>query len=161
MSAPLAKSTKMKQRRYLNEDGSISTVEIPVVKNKVEPINIVSPNESEIDDDDDCLSQFKGTCFFKPKISEPEPKPEPEPILAQEPKQILAQDDTKTNKTNIQFLKGWTINIDKIPQYASFKSTFEVTLDYKLLKLIYDSDDPIYTEDRKQIECWQIFKRAI
>lgn len=150
MSAPLAKSTKMKQCRYLNEDGGISTVEIPVVKNKVEPINIVSPNESEIDDDDDdFLSQFKGTCFFKPKISEPEP--EPELILAQESKQILAQDDTKTNKTNIQFLKGWTINIDKIPQYASFKSTFEVTLDYKLLKLIYDSDDPIYTEDRKQL----------
>ena len=54
-------------------------------------------------------------------------------------------------KTIIKFLKSWTIDTDNLPQYTAFKGTFDVKLDYPLLKLIYDSDEPIYTEDRKQL----------
>ena len=54
-------------------------------------------------------------------------------------------------KTIIKFLKSWTIETDSLPQFSAFKGTFDVKLDYPLLKIIYDSDEPIYTEDRKQL----------
>ena len=44
-----------------------------------------------------------------------------------------------------------TIDINKVKKYASFKFDIDLELDYKLLKFMYESDDPCYTEDRKKL----------
>lgn len=50
----------------------------------------------------------------------------------------------------IQFLKNWTIDLNKLPQYTSFKGKFELELDYHLLMIIGQSTNPVFTDDRKQ-----------
>lgn len=51
----------------------------------------------------------------------------------------------------IQFLKNWTIDITKIPQYTSFKGKFQVELDYHILLIIGQSTNPVYTDNRKRL----------
>jgi hypothetical protein len=50
----------------------------------------------------------------------------------------------------ISFLKNWTIDLTKLPQYTSFKGKFELELDYNLLLLIGQSTNPEFTDDRKR-----------
>ena len=52
--------------------------------------------------------------------------------------------------TKIDFLNGWTIDTDALPEYKSFKAKFELELSYPVLQLCYDSDHPQFTAERKQ-----------
>lgn len=51
----------------------------------------------------------------------------------------------------MKFLKNWTLNLEKIPAYASFKTEFVIDVDYELLKMMYESDNDVFTEDRKKL----------
>ena len=51
----------------------------------------------------------------------------------------------------ISFLKGWTIDVSKIPQYSAFRGTFSLKLDYTLLRNIMTSNHPDFTDDRKKL----------
>jgi nicotinamide mononucleotide adenylyltransferase len=51
----------------------------------------------------------------------------------------------------IQFLKNWTIDLTKLPQYTNFKGKFEVELDYNLLLMIGQSTNPVFTDERKRL----------
>jgi len=51
----------------------------------------------------------------------------------------------------MKFLKSWTIDLDKIPAYASFKTDFIIDIDYQLLELIMKSENPVFTEERKKL----------
>lgn len=51
----------------------------------------------------------------------------------------------------IPFLKNWTIDITKLPQYTNFKGIFQVELDYNLLLMIGQSTNPVFTDNRKRL----------
>ena len=51
----------------------------------------------------------------------------------------------------IPFLKNWTIDITKLPQYTSFKGKFQIELDYHILLIIGQSTNPVYTDNRKRL----------
>lgn len=51
----------------------------------------------------------------------------------------------------IEFLNGWTIDLDTLPDYKAFKAKFELELSYPILQLCYDSDHPEFTAERKQL----------
>ena len=51
----------------------------------------------------------------------------------------------------IPFLKNWTIDISKIPQYSAFRGKFSLKLDYVILRNIMTSNNPIFTDNRKQL----------
>ena len=51
----------------------------------------------------------------------------------------------------IPFLKNWTIDISKISQYSAFKGKFSLKLDYVILRNIMTSNNPIFTDNRKQL----------
>ena len=51
----------------------------------------------------------------------------------------------------IQFLKNWTIDLNKLPQYTNFKGKFELDLDFHLLQMIGQSTNPVFTDDRKRL----------
>jgi hypothetical protein len=53
-----------------------------------------------------------------------------------------------TNK--LVFLNSWTIKLDLLPSYASFKKDFNLELSYPILKSCYDSDHPQFTAERKE-----------
>jgi hypothetical protein len=53
-----------------------------------------------------------------------------------------------TNK--LVFLNSWTIKLDLLPGYASFKKDFNLELSYPILKSCYDSDHPQFTAERKE-----------
>ena len=50
----------------------------------------------------------------------------------------------------IQFLKNWSIDLTKIPNYTAFKSTFSLELNVDLLDKISKSDHPEFTVERKE-----------
>ena len=50
----------------------------------------------------------------------------------------------------IPFLKNWTIDLNKLPQYTCFKGKFELELDYNVLMMIGQSTNPVFTDDRKR-----------
>ena len=52
---------------------------------------------------------------------------------------------------SISFLKGWTIDVSKIPQYSAFRGIFSLKLDYTLLRNIMISNHPDFTDDRKKL----------
>ena len=52
---------------------------------------------------------------------------------------------------SIAFLKNWTIDISKVPQYSAFRGKFNIQLDYILLKNIMLSTKEIFTDDRKRL----------
>lgn len=49
----------------------------------------------------------------------------------------------------ISFLKNWTIDHSKIQQYAPFRGTFHMQLDYTLLCQMYSYDHSEFTSERK------------
>lgn len=49
----------------------------------------------------------------------------------------------------MKFLKNWTIELSKIPMYSAFKGSFNIQLDYHILQDILNSNDPVFTNDRK------------
>lgn len=50
----------------------------------------------------------------------------------------------------MNFLKNLTITIKKIPDYPSFKKTYNVELDYHILnEIMKDETIPEFTSDRK------------
>jgi hypothetical protein len=51
----------------------------------------------------------------------------------------------------MKFLKNWTIDINKLPKYTSFQTKYDIDVDYKILKMMYDSDMEVFTSDRKQL----------
>ncbi len=51
----------------------------------------------------------------------------------------------------MKFLTNWTINFDKLPVYTAFKGDFNVKLDYNLLKACYESNNPVFSNDRKKL----------
>jgi hypothetical protein len=51
----------------------------------------------------------------------------------------------------MKFLTNWTINFDKLPVYTAFKGVFNVKLNYHLLKACYESDNPVFTYNRKKL----------
>ena len=51
----------------------------------------------------------------------------------------------------IPFLKNWTIDMTKIPHYSAFKSKYELKLDYEILNMMWQSTNPVYTDDRKRL----------
>ena len=52
---------------------------------------------------------------------------------------------------SIAFLKNWTIDITKVPQYSAFRGKFNLQLDYTLLRNIMTSPNPEFTDDRKRL----------
>jgi hypothetical protein len=52
---------------------------------------------------------------------------------------------------SIAFLKNWTIDITKVPQYSAFRGKFNLQLDYTLLRNIMTSNKEVFTDDRKQL----------
>lgn len=52
---------------------------------------------------------------------------------------------------SIAFLKNWTIDITKIPQYSAFRGKFNLQLDYTLLRNIMISNKEVFTDDRKRL----------
>ena len=51
----------------------------------------------------------------------------------------------------MKFLKNWTIEVSKIPKYSAFGGEFVMDLDYNLLSVISESDEEVFTEDRKAL----------
>ena len=51
----------------------------------------------------------------------------------------------------ISFLKNWTIDISKIPQYSAFRDKFPLKLDYVLLRNIMTSTHHEFTDDTKRL----------
>jgi len=51
----------------------------------------------------------------------------------------------------MKFLKSWTVDTEKIPAYASFKTDFTLDIDYPLLESIANSDNSNITNDRKKL----------
>lgn len=52
----------------------------------------------------------------------------------------------------LDFLNGWNIIIDKLPEYKAFKKPFQIPLDIALLKKIYfNSSIPEYNDERKAL----------
>ncbi len=50
------------------------------------------------------------------------------------------------------FLNGWNIIIDKLPEYRAFKKPFQIPLDIFLLKKIYFNDSITeYNDERKAL----------
>jgi hypothetical protein len=49
----------------------------------------------------------------------------------------------------MKFLKNWTVDLSKIPMYTAFKGSFNIQLDYPILQDILNSNDPVFTNDRK------------
>jgi len=47
----------------------------------------------------------------------------------------------------MKFLKNWTIDINKLPKYTSFQTKYDIDVDYKILKMMYDSDMEVFTSD--------------
>jgi phage/plasmid-associated DNA primase len=53
----------------------------------------------------------------------------------------------QTKKLN--FLNGWTIDTNALPEYKAFTARFDLELSYPILKLCYESDDPVFTPEIK------------
>lgn len=51
----------------------------------------------------------------------------------------------------MKFLKNWKIETSKVPTYTAFKQKFIVDIDYKLLKLISETEHKEITEDRLKL----------
>jgi hypothetical protein len=51
----------------------------------------------------------------------------------------------------MKFLKSWSIALDKLPTYAVFKKHFTVQLDNALLRKMYKSRLPVFTDERKAL----------
>jgi hypothetical protein len=51
----------------------------------------------------------------------------------------------------MKFLSNWTINFDKLPNYLAFKDAFQVKLDYYLLQKCFESNNPVFTNERKSL----------
>ena len=108
------------------------------------------------DDESNTLNNTTLSEFSSPDLKHELMKINVEPLvhepIFEEPviEEPIKEMNIKSNKT-IHFLKNWTIDINKVPKYASFKCDIELELDYKLLKLMYESNDPCYTEDRKKL----------
>ena len=51
----------------------------------------------------------------------------------------------------IPFLKKWTIDVSKIPQYSAFRGKFSLKLDFVILRNITTSNHPDFTDDRKRL----------
>jgi hypothetical protein len=49
----------------------------------------------------------------------------------------------------MKFLKNWTVDLSKIPMYTAFKGSFNIKLDYHILQDMLNSNDPVFTNDRK------------
>jgi len=50
----------------------------------------------------------------------------------------------------MDFLNGWAIDIEKIPNYKNFKGKFPMNIDLKICKNILKSSNPVFTEEMKQ-----------
>ena len=48
----------------------------------------------------------------------------------------------------IPFLKNWTIDVSKIPQYSAFRVKFPLRLDFVILRNIMTSNHPDFTDNR-------------
>lgn len=51
----------------------------------------------------------------------------------------------------MKFLKNWTLDLEKLPAYSTFKTEFTLDIDYQILDLILNSDNEAFTEDRKKL----------
>ena len=51
----------------------------------------------------------------------------------------------------IIFLKQWTIILTKIPMYGCFRGDFELSIDFKLMEMLFQSTDARLTDDRKKL----------
>lgn len=51
----------------------------------------------------------------------------------------------------MKFLNSWTLLLDKLPTYTSFKKEFNVELDYALMMKMYKSNYAEYSADRKML----------
>ena len=54
---------------------------------------------------------------------------------------------TSTNK----FLKGYTIDVCKVPRYTQFKAIFKIPVDEPLFQAIMKSEDPVFKPETKKI----------
>ena len=50
----------------------------------------------------------------------------------------------------LAFLNSWTLKLDSLPDYKSFKHKFILDLSYPILKSCYDSDHSMMTPERKE-----------
>jgi hypothetical protein len=51
----------------------------------------------------------------------------------------------------MKFLNSWTIALDKLPTYAAFKKSFEIELDNAFMQKIYNSNNDVFTDERKAL----------
>lgn len=52
----------------------------------------------------------------------------------------------------MEFLKGWTLKLSKLPIYTTFKGKYTIDVDYELLNIMYNSNNnSAFTEDRKKL----------
>lgn len=51
----------------------------------------------------------------------------------------------------MNFLNGWTINIEKLPKYSAFSTGYDVSVPVDFLQFLYNSENRDFTDERKTL----------